>query len=157
MATANKNGYWLFKQEPSCYSYGDLERDGQTTWDGVTNSLALQHLRQVRSGDRVLFYHTGTEKAVVGEMVVLGDPRATEYEGRPSVEVEVAPVRRLTGVSLALIKADPLLQKWDLVRLPRLSVVPVSEDQWRRIEELSASLQSPSPARGKGSKRPARR
>lgn len=148
MASARKNGYWLFKQEPTCYSYADLERDGQTAWDGVTNSLALQNLRKVQAGDRVLFYHTGSEKAVVGEMKVVGEPKAAECDGRPSVLVDVVPVRRLEPVSLAQIKADPILQDWDLVRLSRLSVVPVSEAQWRRVQELSALLSPLPPLRG---------
>ena len=81
MAKASTEGGWLFKQEPTCYSYADLERDGTTTWDGVNNNLARQNLRNVKKGDRVLYYHTGKEKAVVGEMVVIDgptpDPKAT--------------------------------------------------------------------------------
>jgi predicted RNA-binding protein with PUA-like domain len=138
MAGTAKTGYWLFKQEPDCYSYSDLERDGQTVWDGISNSLAQQNLRQVRVGDRVLFYHTGKEKAVVGEMVVVSGPRPLDREGR-NVVVDVKPVRRLSPVPLARIKADALLRAWDLVRLPRLSVVPVTLAQWRRVEELSGA------------------
>src|SRR5262245_40267555 len=133
MATATRSGYWLFKQEPTCYSYADLERDGQTTWDGVTNAVALNNLRKVQVGDRVLFYHTGKEKAIVGEMVVVGAPRASEFEGRPSVVLDVKAVRPIAPVSLARIKADPDLQDWDLVRISRLSVMPVSEAQWQRV------------------------
>ena len=66
--------YWLFKEEPDHYSYADLERDKSALWDGVTNALARQHLRQARAGDRVLYYHTGKEKAVVGEMRITRDP-----------------------------------------------------------------------------------
>jgi len=125
---------WLFKEEPAAYSYADLERDGKATWDGVTNNLALKHLRQVRRGDRVLFYSTGKEKAVVGEMRVSADPR---QEDGKLVVVEVEPVRKLARpVPLSEIKQDAELSGWELVRLPRLSVLPVSESQWRRIEEL---------------------
>ena len=136
MAKTDKNGYWLFKQEPECYSYADLERDGQTVWDGITNSLAQRNLRQVRAGDRVLLYHTGKEKAVVGEMVVVAGPRPAA-EGAKEVVVEVAPVRRLTPVPLGRIKEDALLRAWELVRLPRLSVVPMTPAQWARVVELS--------------------
>src|SRR5262245_14562435 len=132
MARAAKNGYWLFKQEPDCYNYSALERDGRTEWDGVSNALAQKNLRQVRVGDRVLFYHTGKEKAVVGEMVVIAGPRPAS-DDESQVVVEVAPVRRLAPVMLKTIKEDPLLTNWGLVRLPRLSVVPVTPEQWRRV------------------------
>jgi predicted RNA-binding protein with PUA-like domain len=130
--------YWLFKEEPDHYSFADLERDGSTLWDGVSNNLALKNLRQVRPGDRVLFYHTGKEKAVVGEMLVLTEPKnQPQTNGHRSVSVEVAPVRRLSQpISLSRIKEDPALKDWDLVRLPRLSVMPVTAAQWKRIEEL---------------------
>jgi len=130
---------WLFKQEPTDYSFSDLQRDGTTRWDGVTNNLARRNLRQVRRGDRVLYYHTGKEKAVVGEMRVIGDAKPDPAGDDPkAVVVEVKPVRQLRHpVSLGRIKADPVLAEWDLVRLPRLSVLPVTEAQWRRVEELS--------------------
>jgi predicted RNA-binding protein with PUA-like domain len=129
---------WLFKEEPEHYSFADLQRDGRATWDGVTNALARQHLRRVQPGDRVFFYHTGKEKAVVGEMRVLAGPRPDPADEDPkAVIVEVAPVKALgRPVTLAEIKNDPLLADWELVRLPRLSVMPVSEEQWRRVEEL---------------------
>jgi predicted RNA-binding protein with PUA-like domain len=138
-ASAEDHVGWLFKEEPDHYSFADLERDGSTFWDGVTNSLARQNLRKVRQGDRVLYYHTGREKAVVGEMVVLSDPAPDPTSDDPKgVGVEVRPVRRLRApVTLARIKADPALSGWDLVRLPRLSVMPVTRGQWRRVEELS--------------------
>jgi predicted RNA-binding protein with PUA-like domain len=134
---------WLFKQEPSCYSLDDLERDGSTTWDGISNALARKNLRQTKSGDRVFFYHTGKEKAVVGEMKVVGKPKADPNADDPNAVVVVVKfVRRLANpVSLAAIKKDPLLVKWDLVRLSRLSVVPVSEEQWQRVEELVEAVE----------------
>jgi len=138
MADEAKKGYWLFKQEPDCYSYADLERDGRTVWDGITNSLAQQNLRKVCIGDRVLLYHTGKEKAVVGEMVVVGGPRPAGGDSKVVV-VEVEPVRRRTPVTLARIKEDAHLRAWELVRLPRLSVVPMTLAQWRRLEELSGT------------------
>jgi|SRR5579875_3837633 len=132
-------GFWLFKEEPTHYSFAQLQREGRTVWDGVRNPLARQNLSQVRKGDRVFFYHTGKEKAIVGEMRVVRDPWTDAQADDPKeVLVEVEAVRPLPHpVPLRRIKADPLLADWDLVRLPRLSVMPVSEQQWRRIEELS--------------------
>jgi predicted RNA-binding protein with PUA-like domain len=131
--------HWLFKEEPDHYSYSDLERDGATLWDGVTNNLARQNLRNVRKGDRIFYYHTGKEKAVVAEMRAESDAQADPQGDDPkAVLVKVQPVRRLQHpVSLGRIKADTELAGWDLVRLPRLSVMPVSAEQWRRVEELS--------------------
>lgn len=130
---------WLCKQEPDCYSYDDLTRDGNTLWDGVTNALARKNLRQMKPGDRVFFYHTGKQKAVVGEMVVAGKPRPDPTaEDDAAVVVPVKPVRKFPRpVTLAEIKADPLLAGWDLVRLPRLSVVAVTETQWDRVETMA--------------------
>lgn len=132
-------GGWLFKEEPGHFSYADLERVGTARWDGVTNNLARQNLRQLKRGDRVLFYHTGKEKAIVGEMrVVVGPAADADSDDPKAVVVTVEPIRRWTRpVALQRIKADPELAGWDLIRLPRLSVVPVSAVQWRRLEELS--------------------
>jgi len=132
-------GRWLFKEEPTHYNFAQLQQEGRTVWDGVRNALARQNLRQVRKGDRVFFYHTGKEKAIVGEMRVVSDPWTDPKADDPKeVLVEVEAVRLLSQpVSLERIKNDPLLACWDLVRLPRLSVMPVSDEQWRRIEELS--------------------
>jgi predicted RNA-binding protein with PUA-like domain len=131
--------FWLFKEEPDHYSFAELERDGTTLWDGVSNNLARQNLRKVQAGDRILYYHTGKEKAVVGEMKALSgplpDPNETDAK---AVVVKVQAVRRWPlAISLAQIKADAELADWELVRLPRLSVVPVSARQWHRMEELS--------------------
>ena len=132
---------WLFKEEPDHYSYADLERDGTAWWSGVNNNLARQNLRKVNPGDRVLYYHTGKEKAVVGEMRVVEGPRADPDSKDPkAVVVKVSPVRRWSQpVTLQRIKADPQLAGWELVRLPRLSVVPVTPAQWQRLEELAAA------------------
>jgi predicted RNA-binding protein with PUA-like domain len=127
---------WLFKQEPSCYGLADLERDGTTVWDGVSNALALKNLRSTKPKDRVMFYHTGKEKAIVGEMRVVGQPHAPADDPK-LVVVDVEFVRKFSRpVTLAEIKADKFLADWELVRLPRLSVMPVSAEQWQRVEEL---------------------
>lgn len=120
---------WLFKEEPGAYSFADLERDGQTNWEGISNPLALKNLRQVKPGDRILLYHTGKEKAIVGEMKAIAAKDGV---------VTVAPVRRLNRpVPLAELKAQTELASWELIRISRLSVMPVSDDQWRLIERLS--------------------
>ena len=130
---------WLFKEEPDHYSYADLEREGTTLWNGVTNNLARQNLRKVRRGDRILYYHTGKEKAVVAEMRAASDSQSDPDSDDPkAVVVQVEAVRRLQhSVPLQRIKGDGQLVSWDLVRLPRLSVMPVTEEQWQRVEQLS--------------------
>lgn len=130
--------FWLFKQEPDCYSFADLERDGETLWDGVTNALALKHLRSVRPGDQVLFYHTGREKAVVGVMEIAGEPQPDpKQDNEKLVAVPVRMVKRFVKpVTLATLKADPLFAEWELIRLARLSVMPCPEEIWERITAL---------------------
>lgn len=133
--------YWLFKEEPDHYSLEDLFRDKRTVWDGVENNLALKHLRAVKKGDRVLYYHTGKVKAVVGEMEVVKGayPDPTRDDER-LVVVDVKPVRRLPrAVSLAEIKANPLFADFALVRISRLSVMPVTEEQWAELERMANS------------------
>jgi predicted RNA-binding protein with PUA-like domain len=128
---------WLFKEEPDHYNFADLERDGTTLWDGVTNNLARLNLRKVRAGDRIFYYHTGKEKAVVGEMKAVSGPLADHADPK-AVAVRVRAVRRLPRpVPLSRIKDEPTLADWDLVRISRLSVVPVTPAQWRRVKDLS--------------------
>jgi predicted RNA-binding protein with PUA-like domain len=131
--------YWLFKEEPEHYNFADLQRDKSAWWDGVTNALARRHLRNVRRGDRIFYYHTGAEKAIVGEMEAVSDPQADpDSDDEKAVVVKVKAVRRLAKpVTLAQVKADRALVDWELARLPRLSVMPVTVEQWRRVEELS--------------------
>jgi predicted RNA-binding protein with PUA-like domain len=131
--------YWLFKEDPEHYSFAKLERDGRTVWDGVANNLALQYLRQVAKGDRVLCYHSGQEKAIVGVMEVVKGPRPDPSEkDERLVVVDVKALRRWQRpVTLAQIKADAAFAEWELVRNSRLSVMPVKPELWRRLEELS--------------------
>jgi predicted RNA-binding protein with PUA-like domain len=131
--------YWLFKEEPDHYSFADLQRDKITLWDGVTNNLARKNLRQVKKGDQIFFYHTGKEKAVVGEMEAAGDANADPAGDDPkAVVVKVTAARQLPKpVTLARIKKDQLLADWALVRMSRLSVMPATAVQWRRVQELS--------------------
>jgi predicted RNA-binding protein with PUA-like domain len=132
-------GGWLFKEEPDHYSFADLQRDGNTLWDGVANAAARLQLRKVKPGDRVLYYHTGNERAIVGEMRVVEGPTADPTSDDPkAVAVRVEAVRPwFRPVTLAQIKADASLAGWDLIRLPRLSVMPVSAHQWRHLEGLA--------------------
>ena len=129
---------WLFKEEPETYSYADLERDGSTTWSGVANPLAQKHLRAIQKGDRIFFYHTGKEKAVVGVMQATANPTPDPDDAAGKrVIVAVKPVRKLKKpVTLAAIKADEAFANWELVRMARLSVMPVPEDLWKKIEEI---------------------
>jgi predicted RNA-binding protein with PUA-like domain len=127
--------YWLFKQEPDDYSYSDLERDGVATWDGVTNNAAQKNLRAVSPGDKVFFYHTGDEKAIVGTMTVSVGPARVDEK---NVVVQVKPLKRLkTPVTLAAIKADVEFAAWELVRISRLSVMPVTPEIWNKILEMA--------------------
>ncbi|AWM37479.1 EVE domain protein [Gemmata obscuriglobus] len=130
---------WLFKEEPETYSFADLQRDGQATWTGVSNALAQKHLRAVKKGDLVFFYATGKIKAVVGVVEVIGDPSPdpTDDTGK-CVAVTVKPLRALAKpVLLATVKADPAFASWELVKQARLSVMPVPDALWERIEALA--------------------
>lgn len=131
--------YWLLKTEPGEYAWVDLERDGRTVWNGVTNALALKHMRSVRSGDEALVYHTGDERQAVGLARVTSDPYPDPTAGDPRLVVfDVAPMRRLARpVTLSEVKADPAFAGFDLVRQPRLSVMPVSPALWRRLLALA--------------------
>jgi predicted RNA-binding protein with PUA-like domain len=131
--------YWLFKEEPDHYSLDDLFRDKRTVWAGIENNLALKHLRSVKKGDRVLYYHTGKEKSVVGVMEVIKDPyRDPARDDDRFVVVDVKPIRRLERpVSLAEIKSNPKFADFALVRISRLSVMPVTDEQYAEIERLS--------------------
>lgn len=128
-------GHWLLKTEPGTFSWADLVRDGRAVWDGVRNPAALGHLRAMRPGDQALVYHTGGEKAVVGVCRVVSEPYPDPKADDPRlVAVDIEPVRSLgSPVSLARIKADARFAGFALVRLPRLSVVPVTPEQWTAI------------------------
>ena len=132
---------WLFKEEPGTYSFANLQRDGTTTWTGVSNALAQKHLRAVKKGDRVFFYHTGDEKAVVGVMEVTAEPTPDPAdETGKRVAVTVKPVRALKSpVTLAAIKADKAFAAWELVRQARLSVMPVPDDLWAKVEKMGGA------------------
>ena len=121
-------GRWLFKTEPSAYSFADLEADGCTVWDGVKNALALRHLAGVAAGDEVLVYHTGDEKAAVGiARVARGAYPDPKQKDAKLLVVDLEADRALARpVTLAAMRANANLGGFDLLRLPRLSVMPVS-------------------------------
>ena len=130
---------WLFKEEPAHYSFDALSRDGKTLWSGVKNPLAQRHLRAVREGDRILYYHTGREKAIVGIARAVGDAcnDPGDRTGQRAA-VDIAPVGKLPrAVSLGEIKAMKMFAAFPLVRISRLSVMPVGDREWRAILRLS--------------------
>jgi predicted RNA-binding protein with PUA-like domain len=131
--------YWLVKSEPGTYAYSDLERDGRTVWDGVRNNAAALHLKAMKTGDEVLFYHSQDGKAVVGVAKVAREafPDASDPSGR-FVAVELTPVRPLKRpVTLAEMKAEPRLAGLQMIRQSRLSASPVGPDEWATILRMA--------------------
>jgi len=128
--------YWLMKSEPHVYSWDDLVRDKATDWDGVRNNAARLHLRAMQPGDEAFFYHSGDEKQVVGIMTITG-PGKPDGEDGAWVKVPVAPVRSLAPVTLKAIKAEPGLEKMELVRQSRLSVSPVRDEEWAKVLKMA--------------------
>jgi len=130
--------HWLMKSEPESYGWDDLVRDGGTEWDGVRNNAARLHLRAMKKGDEAFFYHSMSDKAVVGIMRIAReaqpDPKNADW-----VSVRVEPVKALARpVTLAEIKAEPRLAQMELIRQSRLSVAPVRDEEWQVVLQLSA-------------------
>lgn len=132
---------YLFKEEPGNYSFDDLVRDGRTSWTGVKNPLAQKHLRGVKKGDRIFFYHTGDQKAVVGICRAAGDAYADPADKSGKLyAVDVEPVKKLEEpVTLAAIKSDRRFADFPLTRLPRLSVMPVPQSTWDAIVRMGSN------------------
>ncbi|HSU65375.1 MAG TPA: EVE domain-containing protein [Tepidisphaeraceae bacterium] len=130
---------WLLKTEPDCYAWDDLVRDKRTVWDGISNALALKHLRTMKQGDSALIYHTGDQRAAVGVAEITSAPYVDPNEGDEKlVVVDLKPKKKLSHpVTLDDIKADRAFAGWDLLRISRLSVVPVPDAMWDRVLELS--------------------
>ena len=128
--------YWLMKSEPESYSWADLIRDGGTEWDGVRNNAARLHLKAMKKGDEAFFYHSMSDKALVGIMRI-----AREAQPDPKdpawVSVRVEPVRPIAPVTLATMKAEPRLSKMELIRQSRLSVAPIRDEEWAVVLELA--------------------
>ena len=131
--------HWVLKTEPSEYGFADLVRDRRTRWEGVSNPVALKHLRSMLEGDDALIYHTGNEKSLIGLARIASTPYADPSRDDPRlVVVDIEAGRALPRrVSLAEIKADPAFKDLGLVRLSRLSVVPVEPDQWKRLLRMA--------------------
>ena len=131
--------YWLLKSEPGVYSYADLAREGKTTWDGVTNNLALKHIRTMRKGDLAFIYHTGDEKSIVGIAEIVSEPYADPKAGDTKIVVVDLKPREILKqpVSLATVKAKPEFADFALVRISRLSVMPVTAAQWKMLLSMS--------------------
>ena len=129
-------GHWLMKSEPESYSWSDLAADGGTEWDGVRNNAARLHLKAMKKGDTAFFYHSMSDKAVVGIVRIAReaqpDPKDPNW-----VSVRVEPVQAIQPVTLAEIKAEPSLGKMELIRQSRLSVAPVRDDEWKRILKMA--------------------
>jgi len=131
--------YWLLKQEPSVYNYTQLEKEKKTVWDGVHNNLALKHIRSMKKGDHALFYHTGDERQAVGIIAIMSQPYPDPNEDdRRYVVVDVKPVKPLKRpVTLEEMKKEPVFKNWELLRISRLSVMPVPKNIWDIIMKRS--------------------
>ena len=132
MKTKKKSGYWMVKQEPETYSWDDFVKDGKTDWSGVRNYQARNNLREMKTGERVLFYHSGKDKAVVGVAEVVKsaypDPTADDEQW---VAVDLKPIRPLKNpVPLAAIRYDKRLAELPLIRQSQLSVMPLTKDEF---------------------------
>jgi predicted RNA-binding protein with PUA-like domain len=136
----NAMNYWILKTEPTTYSYEDLERDGKTHWDGVRNFQARNNLKAMKVGDAVLIYHSVGPKELVGSATVVKEayPDPSDDEDR-WVMVDIKPNKRLgRGITLAELKEHPKLKDLSLVKQSRLSVCPVSSDDWKVILSLAS-------------------
>ena len=130
---------WLFKEEPSSYSFEQFTKDGRTVWAGVKNPLAQKHLRSIKKGDRIFYYHTGSQKAVIGIARAATDAYADPKDrtGKAAV-VDITPERALARpVTLKEIKASKAFASFVLTRVPRLSVMPVTDAEWGEIVKMS--------------------
>jgi predicted RNA-binding protein with PUA-like domain len=128
--------HWLMKSEPGVYSWDQLVRDKSTEWDGVRNPTARIHLKAMKKGDEAFFYHSGEERQVVGIMRVTREAQPDPKDAK-WVSVAVEAVQPLAPVTLKAIKAEPKLAKMELVRLSRLSVSPVRDEEWAKVLEMA--------------------
>jgi len=130
---------WLFKSDPETYGFDQLEKDKQTRWDGVANAVALKNLRSIKNGDAVFIYHTGDEKAIIGIAEVISEPYPDPKHNDPKLTVvDIRAVKRLKKpVLLSEVKSRKEFADFALVRLPRLSVMPVTDAQWKLLEAMA--------------------
>lgn len=130
---------WLLKSDPDTYSFADLEREGQTRWDGVSNPVALKNIRAMHAGDIALVYHTGDEKAIVGKAEIISEPYSDPKQKDPRmvvVDLKAGP-RLERPVPLSEVKRQASFKDFSLVRLPRLSVMPVTDAQWKALLDMA--------------------
>ncbi|MEL6165138.1 MAG: EVE domain-containing protein [Cyanobacteria bacterium J06628_3] len=130
---------WLLKTEPNEYSYADLEKEDTTVWDGVKNALALKNMRAMLPGEEAFIYHTGKERRIVGVAQVAStaypDPKLDDIK---RLVIDIQAVRKLAEpITLAQIKQDKQFTGFDLLRLPRLSIVPVLPQHWQQLLEMA--------------------
>ena len=132
---------FLVKTEPTTYSFADLIREQRAVWDGVSNPVALRHLASIRKGDTVIVYHTGDEKQAVGLALAISDPYPDPKLGDAKrLVIDLEPDRPLPRpVTLAQVKADPVLKATELARLPRLSVMPFTAPQYQKLLRLAGA------------------
>lgn len=128
---------WLVKEEPSNYNFAQFQKDGRTVWSGVKNPVAQKHLRAMAPGDRVFYYHTGDEKQIVGTARVASAPYRDPKDGRFTVVELVCEDALPAPVTLKAVKADPRFADFALVRVPRLSVMPVTDEQWAALTAMA--------------------
>lgn len=131
--------HWLLKTEPDAYAWDQFVKDKKTVWNGITNTTALKHIRTMKKGDLALIYHTGDERAAVGIAQITSNPYADPNEEDEKLVVfDLKPQKKLARpIHLSEIKADPAFAGWDLLRISRLSVVPVPDAMWKRIQHLA--------------------
>lgn len=127
--------YWLVKQEPTSYSFNRLEKENNTVWDGVHNNLALKHINSMKKGDHAFFYHSGDEKQIVGILDIVSNPYPNPKEkDKRFVVIDVKYKKRLKRpVTLAEIKKEKKFKDWELLRISRLSVMPVPKEIWNDL------------------------
>jgi predicted RNA-binding protein with PUA-like domain len=133
--------YWILKTDTDTYPFDQLVRERRAVWDGVTNALALKHIRSMAKGDQAFIYHSGDEKALVGLARIVSDPYPDPKAKDPKlavVDIEAGD-RLARPVTLAEIKADPAFADLGLVRMSRLSVIPVPAEQWKRLLTMAGS------------------
>jgi len=133
---------WLFKSDADVYSWNDLLKDKKTTWDGVANNLALKHLRSIKKDDEIFIYHSGDEKSIVGIAKAVSNPYPDPSQKNSRLTViDIAPQETLKKpVALQIIKQNKKLSSWELVRMPRLSVMPVNDAVRREVIRLAGGV-----------------
>lgn len=131
--------HWILKTEPSTYSFERLMKERTAVWDGVTNPVALKNIRAMQPGDELMIYHTGDEKACVGLATVSSAPYPDPKNAKLVVVDLRAGARLGRAVTLAEIRGEPLFKELALVRMPRLSVVPATEAQWKKLMEMAGA------------------